>query len=124
MYICVLPLYKITLQLSTAYPQSYPQYFLVQNLSLKIVVDFVYSVNYCARVLMHIIRFLTYEVSMTTTFLDHSDPRFDTDLIDRIRQQEANAQAALDRAKESVRHLSASVLRLRERRFQLIELDA
>jgi len=61
---------------------------------------------------------------MSTTLLDHSDPRFDTDLIDRIRQQEANAQAALDRAKESVRHLSASVLRLRERRFQLIELDA
>lgn len=26
MYICVLPLYKITLQLSTDYPQSYPQH--------------------------------------------------------------------------------------------------
>lgn len=58
------------------------------------------------------------------TLLDHSDPRFDTDLIDRIRQQEAHAQAALERARESVRQLSASVLRLRERRFQLIELDA
>lgn len=55
---------------------------------------------------------------------DQFDPRFDTDLIDRIRQQEAHAQAALERARESVRHLSASVLRLRERRFQLIELDA
>ena len=30
------------------------------------------------------------------TLQDHFDPRFDTDLIDRIRQQEANAQAALD----------------------------
>lgn len=60
---------------------------------------------------------------MTTTLLDHHDP-FDTDLVDRIRQQEAHAQAALERARESVRHLSASVLRLRERRFQLIELDA
>jgi len=58
------------------------------------------------------------------TLQDQFDPRFDTDLIDRIRQQEANAQAALERAKESVRHLSASVLRLRERRFQLVELDA
>ena len=44
MYICVLPLYKITLWLSTDYPQGYPQYFLVQTLSLKIVVDSVYCV--------------------------------------------------------------------------------
>lgn len=58
------------------------------------------------------------------TLQDQFDPRFDTDLIDRIRQQEAHAQAALERARESVRHLSASVLRLRERRFQLVELDA
>jgi len=94
------------------------------TLSLKIVVDFVYSVNYCARVLMHIIRFLIREVHMIYTHQDHFDPRQDTDLIDRIRKQEAAAQAALDRAKESVRHLSASVLRLRERRFQLVELDA
>jgi len=39
---------------------------------------------------------------MTTTLQDHLDPRFDTDLIDRIRQQEANAQAALERAKDDI----------------------
>jgi hypothetical protein len=61
---------------------------------------------------------------MIYTLQDQFDPRQDTDLIDRIRLQEAAAQAALDRAKESVHHLSASVLRLKERRFQLIELDA
>jgi hypothetical protein len=61
---------------------------------------------------------------MIYTHQDQFDPRQDTDLIDRIRLQEAAAQAALDRAKESVHHLSASVLRLRERRFQLVELDA
>jgi hypothetical protein len=94
------------------------------TLSLKIVVDFVYSVNYCVRVLMHIIRFLIREVHMIYTYQDQFDPRQDTDLIDRIRLQEAAAQAALDRAKASVHHLSASVLRLRERRFQLVELDA
>jgi hypothetical protein len=61
---------------------------------------------------------------MIYTYQDQFDPRQDTDLIDRIRLQEAAAQAALDRAKASVHHLSASVLRLRERRFQLVELDA
>jgi hypothetical protein len=61
---------------------------------------------------------------MIYTHQDQFDPRQDTDLIDRIRLQEAAAQAALDRARESVHHLSASVLRLRERRFQLVELDA
>jgi hypothetical protein len=61
---------------------------------------------------------------MIYTRQDQFDPRQDTDLIDRIRLQEAAAQAALDRAKASVHHLSASVLRLRERRFQLVELDA
>jgi hypothetical protein len=61
---------------------------------------------------------------MIYTHQDQFDPRQDTDLIDRIRLQEAAAQAALDRAKASVHHLSASVLRLRERRFQLVELDA
>jgi hypothetical protein len=61
---------------------------------------------------------------MIYTHQDLFDPRQDTDLIDRIRLQEAAAQAALDRAKASVHHLSASVLRLRERRFQLVELDA
>ena len=61
---------------------------------------------------------------MIYTCQDQFDPRQDTDLIDRIRLQEAAAQAALDRAKASVHHLSASVLRLRERRFQLVELDA
>ena len=61
---------------------------------------------------------------MIYTHQDQFDPRQDTDLIDRIRLQEAAAQAALDRAKASVHHLSASVLRLKERRFQLIELDA
>ena len=61
---------------------------------------------------------------MIYTHQDQFDLRQDTDLIDRIRKQEAVAQAALDRARESVHHLSASVLRLRERRFQLVELDA
>jgi hypothetical protein len=61
---------------------------------------------------------------MIYTHQDQFDPRQDTDLIDRIRLQEAAAQAALDRARASVHHLSASVLRLRERRFQLVELDA
>ncbi len=37
---------------------------------------------------------------MIYTLQDHFDPRQDTDLIDRIRKQEANAQAALDRARE------------------------
>jgi hypothetical protein len=61
---------------------------------------------------------------MSTPTPDHYDPREYHALINHIRAQEVMAQAALDRAKQSVRCLSASVLRLKEQRLSLIELDA
>ena len=61
---------------------------------------------------------------MTPFRLDHYDPRPEHKLIDQIREQEIRAQMALDRARDSVRHLKFSVLRLKEQRLSLAELDA
>lgn len=61
---------------------------------------------------------------MNTKPLDHYDPRSEHKLIDQIRQQEIRAQMALDKARESVRHLKFSVLRLKEQRLSLAEFDA
>ena len=61
---------------------------------------------------------------MTTFPQDHYDPRPEHKLIDQIRAQEIRAQMALDKARESVRRLKFSVLRLKEQRLSLAELDA
>jgi hypothetical protein len=61
---------------------------------------------------------------MTTFPLDHYDPRPEHRLIDQIREQEIRAQIALDKARECVRHLKSSVIRLKEQRLSLVELDA
>jgi len=50
---------------------------------------------------------------MQTTYV------YDYELVDSIRQQEKQYQAALDKAKESVRLLAASVQRLKESRLEM-----
>ena len=50
---------------------------------------------------------------MQTTYV------YDYELVDSIRQQEKQYQAALDKAKESVRLLAASVQRLKESRLAM-----
>lgn len=55
---------------------------------------------------------------------DQFDQRSEHKLIDQIRNQEIKAQLALDKARLSVVALKASVLRLKEQRLSLVELDA
>jgi cell division protein FtsB len=50
---------------------------------------------------------------MQTTYV------YDYELVDSIRQQEQRYQAALEKAKESVRQLAASVERLKESRLAM-----
>ena len=50
---------------------------------------------------------------MQTTYV------YDYELVDSIRQQEKQYQAARDKAKESVRLLAASVQRLKESRLEM-----
>jgi hypothetical protein len=61
---------------------------------------------------------------MNLSSKDHFDPRSEHKLIDQIRTQEIKAQIALDKARHSVVALKASVLRLKEQRLSLVELDA
>lgn len=61
---------------------------------------------------------------MNTSSKDHFDLRSEHKLIDQIRSQEIKAQIALDKARLSVVALKAAVLRLKEQRLSLVELDA